>query len=805
MVWQEHSRSTALGASTIAFLRVGGSEEEYGAGETILARGEQADALYVLLSGEVELQLKQGPYHFTLRRLHAGSTFGEESILRGLPSSADFVAQTTVQILRYPSALFPAALAERESFMRKIMARLAKNLYQTTAEAWDLFSRAESLGALVRQDGIDETIIAASSRSRAFVDTLKKRAESTSPLLLIGEEGTGKRLAARTVHQASPAQGSLVVIDCYRLTGQAAEELFGRIGTGGDLEAPGLRVASGGNLVLAGIEALPHRVQRNLAALLAGQPDPCDGARLLATCCEPARLEPSLAEAFPDPLELLPLRRRGREIVPLARHFLKRASHHLQSKRLLTPDAERMLVSLQYRFRNVAELRDIVELAARCSDGPEIRAEHVEVGIGPDAGPLGTPIPHDSGLDRILRSKMPSWLRGATLATFLVVIWVCLAAAGSTPARIANGFIWSAWEPAVFAMFLLVGPVWCTVCPLSTGGRLAQRVGCLDRPVPNWLKTSGPWIASAGLLFILWVERATRVIAHPVATALLLTGLLASSVALCLVFRREVWCRYVCPLGHLKVAVAPAAPVSLAAPPQVCTSTCTSHDCYRGTVELPGCTVFHHPRLASQSHHCKLCLDCLRTCPHQSTAIYLRAPLSGVSTLVSSESYVVPFALTVFLIAPLFLAAQRGGPLADPSWLAAAGLLALALAGLITWRLPSWLGARNGDVSPVVPRVALGLAILGWGPLLAYEFGHIDLLARVRLVAEPGLSAVTGNVTGMNLQALVRLVVVLMTGVATALVLRRARRSVESVPRWRWRWLLGGVWAYVAGMIALIS
>ncbi len=805
MVMHEDSWSSGFDASTIAYLRADGADEDFSAGETILARGEQANGLYVLLSGEVELQLKHGKHRLTLRRLRPGATFGEESVLRGLPASADFIAVSPVQVLCYPSALFPTALQERESFMHKIMGHLAKNLYRTTADAWQLFSRAESLGALVRQDGAHDKMVTASSKSRKLLDTLKQRAETDAPLLLIGEEGTGKQLAARTVHQTSQSEEPFVVVDCHRLTAEAAEELFARIGTGGDLEAPGLRIAAGGTVVLTAIETLPVQVQRSLAAVLANDPDACDGARLIATCCEPDRLDPALKDGFPEPLEIPPLRRRGREIVPLARHFVDRAGRKLGAKRFLTSDAEKTLVSLQYRFSNVAELRDIVEMAARCSDGSEVRAEHVVVGIGPDAGPLGTAIPPQSGFDRILRSRVPSWIRGATLAAFLFVIWICLAAAGSTLARIANGFIWSAWEPAVFAMFLFVGPVWCTVCPLSTGGRLAQRVGCLERPVPDWLKISGPWIASAGLLFILWVERATRVIEQPVATALLLTGLLASSVALCLVFRREVWCRYICPLGHLKVAVAPAAPVTLASPPQVCSSTCTSHDCYRGTVELPGCTVFHHPRLASQSHHCKLCLDCLRTCPHQSTAVYLRPPLSGVSTLISSESYVVPFALTVFLIAPLFLAAQRGGLLADPTWLGAAGLLSLALAALITWRLASWLGAREGDVSPLVPRVALGLAVLGWGPLLAYEFGHIELLARVRLVADPVLSTVAGDVMGLTLQTLVRLAAVLITSIAAAVVLHRARRSVESVPRWRWRWLLIGVWTYVAGMIALIN
>jgi hypothetical protein len=31
--------------------------------------------------------------------------------------------------------------------------------------------------------------------------------------------------------------------------------------------------------------------------------------------------------------------------------------------------------------------------------------------------------------------------------------------------KTANAAIWAVWEPAVFGLFLLVGPVWCTVCP----------------------------------------------------------------------------------------------------------------------------------------------------------------------------------------------------------------------------------------------------------------------------------------------------------------------------------------------------
>ena len=50
-----------------------------------------------------------------------------------------------------------------------------------------------------------------------------------------------------------------------------------------------------------------------------------------------------------------------------------------------------------------------------------------------------------------------------------------LAAGTSAIARYANGAVWMLWEPAVFGLFLLVGSLWCTVCPLSSAGRAIQR------------------------------------------------------------------------------------------------------------------------------------------------------------------------------------------------------------------------------------------------------------------------------------------------------------------------------------------
>jgi len=298
---------------------------------------------------------------------------------------------------------------------------------------------------------------------------------------------------------------------------------------------------------------------------------------------------------------------------------LRRVSHGPEPP-ALTEEARQALLSLRYHRRNVAELREVVDLAVRVADGPEIRAEHIFGGVGDDTVPPGVDITGTPLIKRLLRPSGVPLLRAVTLVSFLAVIVLCIGFPASQAGNVANSVIWSVWEPAVFALFFLVGPVWCTICPLSSSARLAKRAGSLDLPPPSWVVRHGPWIAILGFAAIVWVERVFDSLANPVSSGLLLVALITLAVAFGMLFKREVWCRHLCPLGRLGTALAPASPLQLTAKPSVCASSCTTHACYKGNEELGGCPVFHHPLEGKQAYRCKLCFTCLHTCPHHSAA-----------------------------------------------------------------------------------------------------------------------------------------------------------------------------------------
>ena len=795
-----------LGADTLDYLRIGGEEVELASGEPILRKGEPGVAVHFILSGEVEVSLEAADgHHLSLCRLGPGEYFGELSVLRHEPVSADVTSTTPVRLLRYPADLFPTALAECEPLREMLLGRLAQDLQRSTTDAWDLFKREQAFADLARVEGVEDSMVVASPRTRAVKKKLVELGETHMSVLITGAPGTGRTLAARVVHHSSDeADRAMLVVDCEDLPADRAQTaIFGYCVDDDSREDSNsfgaLHLAHGGDLILKNLGALAAQEQEQLARYLrrkrSGEISAFPLVRVIATAHDledpvfATEVSEELRDEFSETVRLPTLAERPRDIVPLARHFLSLIDREDELR--LTQSAEHALVSLRCPVRNVDELRDIVEMAARCSVGDEIRPEHIFIGLGEDE-PLGLALGRPPLVMRFLDGGGLSVLRGVMLVSFLAAIVLCIIAATTVVARFANGFIWSVWEPAVFALFLLGGALWCTVCPLSTAGRLAKKAVDLDRPPPAWL--SRDWVAAAlpgvGFFTIIWVEWIFHMTEAPRGTGFLLLTLIVASVVLCILYEREVWCRHVCPLGRLAVVLAPAAPLSVAADRNLCASTCTTHACYQGTDTVPGCTVFRHPMNSSEAHHCKLCGDCLRSCPHASTSLYLRAPGQGALHLGGTGRYPSVFALTLLFLAPIFLAADTTAVMSRPAILTLSGFGAIFLGLLLGWRLPNWLGAR-GENPAAAQRVAAALAVLAWGPLMADQFRSIPILSDFYVRSESGASWLGPLSEGVTFLTLASVAVVLLAGALSAIILRGARKrshdELRPIPPFAWR------------------
>ena len=150
----------------------------------------------------------------------------------------------------------------------------------TNAEQRDVLSQLragdrERVALLDRELFAPSDLEASASPSvRELARRARQVAETETPVLLLGETGTGKERLARFIHDASGrAAGPFVKINCAALpAGLLESELFGHTRgafTGASRDRPGrFQVAQGGTLLLDEIGELPTSLQAKLLRVL---------------------------------------------------------------------------------------------------------------------------------------------------------------------------------------------------------------------------------------------------------------------------------------------------------------------------------------------------------------------------------------------------------------------------------------------------------------------------------------------------------------------------------------------------------
>lgn len=231
------------------------------------------------------------------------------------------------------------------------------------------------------------SIIRESESMAAAVEMLQKISAYDKPLLIVGEPGTGKDLAAWAVHHSGRRKEKpMVVFDCAAYPPSIMEtELFGDGKPVAPRKIGKIEEANLGTLYLDRIDWLALPAQEAILSIIqtktfkpryGGAPVPCD-IHLIASTTSDLKLLSRQGKFNAQLYDLIrqyevvlpPLRERDNDIPVLAAHFVEEANREFNlSVSGLEPGAVRKLLNYAWPG-NVRELRNVIRAAMTLAQG----------------------------------------------------------------------------------------------------------------------------------------------------------------------------------------------------------------------------------------------------------------------------------------------------------------------------------------------------------------------------------------------------------------------------------------------------
>jgi len=408
----------------------------------VLLRGEGCKAKTVSTPDEALEALSQNPFDVALIDLNYArdTTSGKEGLdliasIQKLDPDIPIVVMTAwatidlaVECMRRGAADFIQKPWENARVMATVMSQA--ELYRTKRRATLLADENRTLKESKSRD-----FLARSDVMKPVLEMMHKVAPSDANILITGENGTGKGVAARYIHSlSSRATEPFVSINMGGLaSGVAESELFGHVkGAFTDAKsdrAGRFEMADGGTLFMDEIGNLPMEQQQKLLRVLeTGEFERVGSSRtlkvnvriisatnsdLLKSVREGHFREDLLYRLNTIPVHLPPLRERQSDIELLASHFLKR--HAKRYDKPIEGLIEQALQTLQtYAWPgNVRELDHTIERAVLLSSGSQIKVS--DLGLVPTSSPGDSTALNAPSLDDMSLEEVEKYLIQRTL------------------------------------------------------------------------------------------------------------------------------------------------------------------------------------------------------------------------------------------------------------------------------------------------------------------------------------------------------------------------------------------------------
>ena len=621
----------------------------------ILRAGAPLEAMLFVVAGQVRVvDINEEGGERVVERLGGGGCFGDRLLLAGGTYGHTLVADTDVCVLELPKAKLQALRRTRPDVNETIVLTTREKLRTAQSKVPE---------GVQRKDEVEH--LAVSTAGHIIGDDLKIQqarkkiegfAKAGQHVLIIGGRGVGKKTFARYYHHAGsqPGQPYLEISLADLEPAAIGATIFG---VEADPVAPQTEGQTGvletvgeGTLAIAHVELLDTHQQSQLLTYLKrgwfhrqyGRQAVQAKTRLvlLATGSEAevmGRLMPELKEALAEQKVVLPLLpQRLKDIPLLAEHFLRIFAKQGGRKALtLSREATDRLVSYGWPG-NVLELENVMQRATIVASESTIIAADLIFVAPPEKEVHKLNLLRNEKLRDMLHK--PGLLAAVTWINMVFVGFVTvftlygatrpaghpLAVAATNPAMLVT---WLIWFPLLPIGTVLVGRIWCGICPIAGFGDLVAGFKRYNLQVPKFLKKLDFWGLVIAYLMVDSIESIIEIDSSLLSTAIFLLTIVYLAIVFTVLFERRAFCRYVCPLAPWLGAYSTLAPIEIRGNKKVCQTQCGEHTCYKGTEKVDGCPMFLYPASMSTNAECLLCTKCVQACEHRGVQLNLRPPL----------------------------------------------------------------------------------------------------------------------------------------------------------------------------------
>ena len=240
-------------------------------------------------------------------------------------------------------------------------------------------------------------------------------------------------------------------------------------------------------------------------------------------------------------------------------------------------------------------------------------------------------------------------------------------------ANIIIVFVWILWWFLLISVMVpFVGRLWCMMCPLPAFGDWLQRLALIGvRPGKTvglnnklfglnkrWPRAlSNIWLQNIGFLALATIS--VLLVTRPIVSAVVLGSMVILPTVMALIWRGRAFCLYLCPVsGFLGLYSMTSIMELRSKDKEICRKVCRTKNCRAGSERGWACPWLVYMGALDRNNFCGLCMECVKSCPHDNITLYLRPFCSDTEIKGYDEAWkafimlVLAMAYSVVLLGP---------------------------------------------------------------------------------------------------------------------------------------------------------